>query len=106
MRDSRIRQDGLTARKEKGTGKASLPGLLNQLCDQSGPAGLVACTDPSPVVAVEVFVEQEAIMPMWIVLESVCPAEDRTFSFGIREEDMYQPTGDLCRHFPEGGLTA
>ena len=79
---------------------------MNQLCYQPSPAGLVACADPCSVLAVEILVEQDVVAPVWIVLESVGPAEDRTFSFGILKEDVYQPARDFRRHFTESGVAA
>jgi len=39
-------------------------GLLDEFGDHSRPTGLVACTDPGAVVAVEVFVEWDQIAPV------------------------------------------
>src|SRR5262249_59475110 len=50
---------------------------MHQTGDDSSPAGLVACAKPGPVVTVEIFVEQQAIAPVRIVLELLGPPVDR-----------------------------
>ena len=50
----------------------------------------MACTNAGTAVAVEIFVEEEVVTPMRIVLNSTRPAEYRTFPLGILEKDMRQ----------------
>ena len=50
---------------------------INQHRDTSRPTGLVTGAEPGAVVPVEVFVEQDQIAPVRIVLELVRPAVDR-----------------------------
>ena len=47
--------------------------LLDEFGNQSGPAGLMTRADPGAVVAVEVFVEQDQITPVWVGLEFFVP---------------------------------
>ena len=61
-----------------GHAYGSLVVLLDELGDQSGPAGLVARADPGAVVAVEVFVEWDQITPVRVVLEFFRAAENRS----------------------------
>ena len=70
-----------------------LPTLLQELRDQSRPAGLMARTYTCAVVSVEVFIKQEEIAPMRIVLELLCPAIDRATTVGIFEEEPREAAG-------------
>src|SRR4029077_10050331 len=45
--------------------------------DDSGPAGVVAGAQASPVVAVEILVKQEAIAPVRVVLELTGTSRER-----------------------------
>ena len=51
--------------------------LLNQLCHQGGPAGLMAGTDARTIIAVEILVERNQVAPVRIVLKLLSAAEDR-----------------------------
>src|SRR6058998_3410150 len=63
-----------------GLGRLRLPfvlrRLLEQLRDESGPAGLVAGADPAPLVPVEVLVEEKVRVPVRVVRELRRAAED------------------------------
>jgi L-ribulose-5-phosphate 3-epimerase UlaE len=50
----------------------------------------MAGPDTSTVVPMEIFIEQDVIAPMRIVLQSIRSAEHRTFPLGILEEDVRQ----------------
>ena len=71
---------------------ALLPRLLNQFRHQSRPSSLMAGPDTGTVVPMEIFIEQDVIAPMRIVLQSIRSAEHRTFPLGILEEDVGQTT--------------
>ena len=58
------------------------PPLINQRRHQPRRAGLVACTQTGTVVAVKVFMKQEAIAPVGIFLEFGGIAVDRSASVG------------------------
>ena len=60
---------------------------LDQLRHQSCPAGLVTRAEPRAVVAVEVFVEQDQVAPVRIVLELFRAAVDRPPAVRIPQED-------------------
>src|SRR5262249_37851344 len=45
--------------------------------DQPRPAGLVTGADAGAIVAVKVFIEEQAVPPMGVGLEERCPAEHR-----------------------------
>src|SRR5258708_33399220 len=50
---------------------------LDQLCDHAGPTGLMAGPEARAVVAVEVLVEQDVILPLGIGLEFLRAAVHR-----------------------------
>lgn len=62
--------------------------LLDQLGDQSRPACLMAGSDACSVVAVEVFIERDCIVPMAMALKDVNSPEYRPPARFILEEDM------------------
>ncbi len=69
----------------------SLMVLLDEFGDQSGPTGLVARADPGAVVAVEVFVERDQIVPVRVVLEFFRAAEYGSSLIRTVQEDAHQP---------------
>src|SRR5687768_13531667 len=68
---------------------------LEHLCDQTGPAGLVAGAKPGAVVAMEVFVKQQVILPVGICLEFFRAAENRTPAILVTQKDAGQPSGQF-----------
>lgn len=44
------------------------PVLLYELCDKPRPARLMACTYPSTVVPMKVFIEKNEVLPMFTTL--------------------------------------
>jgi hypothetical protein len=52
----------------------SLPALLNELGNQSGPSSLVARSNASAIVAMKVLMEIDEVAPVWIVLKFLEPA--------------------------------
>ena len=42
---------------------------LDQFCDHAGPTGLMAGPEARAVIAVEVLIEQDVVLPQWIGLE-------------------------------------
>ena len=69
--------------------------LLQQFCDQSRPAGLMAGSDAGAVVAVEVFVKQDVIAKVRISLELAVITENRTLSIFILQKYARQPPRKL-----------
>lgn len=61
--------------------------------DQSGPAGLVACPEPSPVVTLEILVKHYQVAPVRVFLEFQRPALDRPPYIRIAQENARQPAG-------------
>src|SRR5262249_15739056 len=75
--------------------------LLDELGDQSGPAGLVARTDSGAVVGVEGFVKRNQIAPMRVVLKFFSAAEDGSLPIRVQEEDLHEPTRNFSGDLPE-----
>src|SRR6185436_16040528 len=67
QRGSEYCMDGSGASVPRRMGAA----LLQQLGDEAGPAGLVAGPHAPAVVAVEVFVERDQVLPLRVVLEAL-----------------------------------
>lgn len=61
--------------------------LLEQLCDERGPAGLVACTDARAVISVKVFVEGDQVAPVRIGLKSRGAPKDRAASVSVKQKN-------------------
>src|SRR6478735_137198 len=59
--------------------------------DQGGPAGLMHGAEPGAVVAVEVLVEQQVVLPPGIGLHAVDPAVDGPSTVRTGEPDTDQP---------------
>ena len=71
----------------------------------SGPSSLMAGVKAGPVIAVEIFVEQQQILPMGIFLKFARPAVNRPSPNFISHKDASQssrkPLGNLIqRHLP------
>jgi hypothetical protein len=66
---------------------ALLAALLEKLCDQSGPACLMAGAYAGTVVAMEVFVEGNEIAPVRISLEFCCTAKDCPSLIAVFQKD-------------------
>src|SRR5262245_52095964 len=69
--------------------------------DQPGPAGLVGGTYPSPIVTVEVLVEEQTVVPGGVVLEPLVAAEDRPEAVLVVQEDRDQAVGQVVRDIVE-----
>jgi len=54
----------------------------------------MAGAHPGSVVAVELFVEEDVITPMWIVLEPPRASVHRTLAVLVAQEDPAQAIGD------------
>src|SRR5262249_59435688 len=91
-------------RRWLGTGAPGrlFPAGLQQLGDQPGPAGLVRRADAAPRVAVEVFVKQQVIPEVRVVLVFGRLAEDRPPAALVRQEDAGQAAGQLPGHALDG----
>ena len=56
---------------------------LNETRDESGPTCLMTCANPGAVVVMEIFVEQNQITPVRIVLEYLATPIDGPVRFNI-----------------------
>src|SRR6476661_1083224 len=61
-----------------------------KLCDQRGPAGLMTRADTRAVIAMEVLVEEEVIMPMRVTLHQLDTTEYWPDSVLVFQEDRGQ----------------
>src|SRR2546422_9064454 len=82
-------------------GARLLPALLQQLCDEPRPAGLVAGPDARTVVAVEVFVEEDQVAPVRVTLKFLGPPVDGTAPVLVAEEDSREAPRDLAGYRPQ-----
>src|SRR5205085_2318909 len=73
------------------------PPLINQIRHQAAPAGLVRGAESCAVFTVEVFVEEQQIAPVWIVLEFASRSVDRA-AFGTALEKCNHATRYLFSH--------
>ena len=65
---------------------ASSPAVhLDHLCHKPGPTGLVTGTQTSAIISVEVFIEQDIVLPVRILLKFLRPAVDRTPALASRK---------------------
>ena len=58
-------------------------GLLKQLGNHSRPTRLVAGTDTPACISMEVFIEEQQVAPVWVVLKFLNTAEDGSASLLI-----------------------
>src|SRR5687768_4110529 len=72
--------------------------LVDQVRHQSGPAGLVVRAETGAVVAVEIFVEQQQVAPVLVVLELLRAAVDRTRAVLAAGEQADHPVGHVAPH--------
>ena len=70
-------------------------GAQDQLGDETRPAGLMARAEPGAVVAVEVLVEEDVVLPGRVGLEPLDPAEARPPSVLADEEERDQPLAEV-----------
>src|SRR5690348_12438390 len=68
----------------------------DEVGDQRRPTGLVRGTEADPKVSVEVFEEQQVVLPGRVVLEQLEPAVHRTVALVVRQPDADQPVGEIA----------
>ena len=73
----------------------------DDVSDNPRPTSLVGSPQPGPVVAMEVLVEKQVVLPCRVGLEALGAAEGRPAPFSIDEEDrreaVSQVMGDLLQ---------
>lgn len=62
--------------------------ILNDLGDQTCPAGLMRCADTATRVAVKVFVEENMIAEMGIVVTFAVGVVESSFTLLVTEENV------------------
>src|SRR5580765_1299576 len=85
----------------EGVGRCDARKHIERARYDSGPAGLVAGSQPGAIVPVEVFVEQNVVLPVRIVLELLSSAVYRPSAVGIAEENARQPASKLFSHLEQ-----
>src|SRR3989442_659732 len=81
-------------------------GLLKQLRHNSSPTGLVAGTDASACIAVEVLVKQRVVTPVRVGLKGLVRAEDRATPILSTHKNVRESTRELIGYLPERELLA
>src|SRR6266481_3784146 len=77
------------------------PEQIKKHRDHTGPPRLVAGAEPRSVVTMEVFMEEDQIAPVRIVLELGGPSVNRPPSVGVAQERTGQSAGDFTGHFEQ-----
>src|SRR5215211_397075 len=75
--------------------------FVNQGGDEAGPAGLVRGAEPHAGVAVEVFVEEDEVAPVWVGLKFFVPAVGGAAALCVAREEADEPFGEAARHLVE-----
>ena len=86
--------------------RVKTPKQVQEGSDQSGPARLVAGPEPRAVVTVEIFVKENQIAPVRIVLELGRPAVHWPSPIGIAQKRARQPADKLLRHLEQRQVAA
>src|SRR5215831_3387616 len=81
---------------------AGFSALLHQLGDDTGPSSLMAGSHSSTRVAVEVFVKQDQVAPMWVGLEPFEIPEHRSAATLVLEEDVRHAARQFSSYVPKG----
>ena len=71
------------------------PLLLNQLGNQPCPAGLMACAQSRAVIAMKVFMEEDMVSPVWVLLQERVVAIERPSAALIAQEETDQPVREF-----------
>src|SRR5262245_65977147 len=97
-----MRYSGQCWRIAAGAPRSTLTtALLEELGDQSCPAGLMARADAGTIVAVKVFVEPDEVPPVWVGLELGDASMDRPSTVGPAKEDKCQASREMGRDIPQ-----
>src|SRR5262249_22054464 len=78
-----------------------LSALLKQLRDDAGPTSLMTGADAAAVVAMKVFVEEDEIFPVRVVLEFFDWSVHGTRAICVGEKNRRKTAGNLLSNFPE-----
>src|SRR6266511_460128 len=73
----------------------------DQVGDEPGPAGLVGGPEAGAGVAVEVLVEEDQVVPRWVLLQLAVAAEDGAPALLVPQEQRDQAARELVRDLGE-----
>src|SRR5712692_5351147 len=99
MRSRSCSSAGLAGRKTMGATLYTT--LLEEFGDEPGPARLVTCAQAGTVVPVKIFVKQDKVFPMGIVLKKVDSAGNRAAPVLAANKDVNEAAGDFRGDFPK-----
>ena len=71
------------------------PARIEKFGHQCGPAGLMGGADPASAVAMEIFIEEQMIPELRIVLQAFAVAVDGPLPVFVELKKTYQPGGKL-----------
>ena|SRR5215813_12567600 len=66
--------------------------------DDSGPPGLVARAKTRAIVTMKIFIEQDEIAPVRVLLKLAAASVHRSSSIPVSKKNAGQPARDLFRH--------
>jgi len=75
--------------------------LLQEFRDESRPACLMTRAQADSRVAVEIFVKEDQVTPVWVVLVTLRRAERRARPIGTSQEQARETLGQLRGNLPE-----
>jgi hypothetical protein len=78
--------------------------LFNELGYESGPSGLMARSNPSTVIPMEVLLEIDVVAPVLVTLKLGEPTVDGTISLFRAQKNSRQSARNLRCHLPERHL--
>src|SRR5690554_3643379 len=78
--------------------------MINQIGDQTGPTRLMRSSDSPTIFTVKVFVEQDQIPVLRLLIEGLIPQIDRSFSPAIFPENTDQIGGYALADLSHGPL--
>src|SRR5512147_2163486 len=69
--------------------------------DKAGPSSLMAGANSSTVITVEVFIEEDVIAPVWVLLKFLRPTEHGSAPIFIAQEDILEAGRNFPAHFKQ-----
>jgi len=78
---------------------AGFAALGQQLGDKSRPSSLVICADAAAGVAVEILVEKDEFVPVWVALENLQISSHGSATVFAAQKDSVQATRNLSSYF-------
>lgn len=99
---------GVAAPEGQGVyaGLREVPQRLDYASDAACPASLVTSSNAGPIVAVEVFIEQNQVLPVGVVLKLFGTAVNGSPPRFILQENAHQPLTNAVGNFIQGDMLA